>query len=65
MAGSIITLGGDDDDPAGEGIPDGYEIYDATGRLIGKSDAGRLPRGIYFGVERKGGRPVSARVFVQ
>lgn len=42
-----------------------WEIYDAAGRLIKKRKSGQLPRGVYFRVERKNGRPVSAGVFLE
>jgi len=63
-ADNAFTCTGEDD-PAREGLPDNYEIYDATGRLVGKGDAGPLPRGIYFKVKRKNGRPVSAEAIVK
>ena len=45
--------------------PDEYEIYDATGRLVGKGDIGRLPRGIYFRVAKRRGSSPSAEVMVK
>lgn len=54
-----------EDEPPRDEISEDCEIYDATGRLVGKGKEGNLPRGIYFRVERRAGRPVSAEAIVK